>query len=179
MRNPGALGTLLAITLVGMGKSGGGSKGLSPSQPLTARWKACLIFGGAFSGVSFMTQAYVGTFDPTMEKGFLFAGTGFGLSAVILLATLAKELPALGRSREIIAGAGVGLANTLCIPLTMKAYSCFPPEIVLPVTVVTPMAFNLIIARLAYREHLARIVWTGCIMAIISVAAIAYGSKLK
>ncbi len=173
----GAAGTLAAMVLVGLGKTPQNADTVSPKAPVTTRWKIFLMLGGAFSGMSFMTQAYVGTFHPEAKFGFLFAGFGFGLAGVILLITMASRLRRILSWRELLGGAGVGVLNTVSIPLTMKAYSCFPAEIVLPVTVVTPIAFNLLIARVIWREHLSRVVWAGCILAMIAVAAIAYGSS--
>ena len=176
----GAAGTLLAMVLVGLGKSPAQDSSLATAAaPVTARWKLFLMLGGAFSGLSFMSQAYVGVHHATIQKGQLFAMVGFGLAGLILLATMVRESRRLWSWREIIGGAGVGVLNTVSIPLTMKAYACFPPEIVLPVTIVTPIAFNLLIARVLWREHLSRIVWAGCALAIVSVTVIAYGSKVK
>ena len=178
----GAAGTLLAMTLVGLGKTPAQDASLPPANavpPITARWKLFLMLGGAFSGLSFMSQAYIGIFHATVQKGQLFAAVGFGLAGVILLASMPRQWGRLWSWREIIGGAGVGVLNTVNIPLTMKAYACFAPEIVLPVTVVTPIALNLLIARVLWGERLSRVVWGGCTLAIISVAVIAYGSKMK
>jgi len=48
-------------------------------------------------------------------------------------------------------------------------------EIVLPVTVATPILLVLIIGRVFYKEHLSAAAWGGCVLGALAVAALAYG----
>ena len=165
----GVIGTVGALVLIGMGRQRQESVG-GPS--IDNRWLPLVLAGGALSGLSFMSQAYVGTRYGGPDHAFLFCVAGFGSSALILLALVRDRKQALLARREAAGGILLGAINAMVLPLTLRAVGALGAEIVFPITVTTPMLLVLIIGRVAYGEKLNRLVWTGCILAAVSVAVL-------
>ena len=169
----GAIGVVVGLAFVGLGNRTGGES----QERAGAEWARLIALGGALSGVSFMSQSYVGLRHPGMDSGLLFSVAGFGLSAAILLLTLVRESREfVRRRRELAGGILLGIGNGIGLPLTTAAFEHLGAEIVLPVTVASPMVLVTLIGAIAYREKLTRLMWLGCILAAFSIAAIAYGS---
>lgn len=169
----GAIGVVVGLSFVGLGNRPEG-EGRTRAG---AGWARLVALGGVFAALSFMTQTYVGLRHPGLDSGQLFTVAGFGMSAVILLLTLIRDpLTLVRRRRELGGGIVLGVGNGIGLPLTMAAFEHLGAEIVLPVTVASPMVLVTLIGAIAYREKLTRLMWLGCILAALSIAAIAYGS---
>ena len=166
----GAVGVLVAMVMVGSGKTSVAGHRTSP------RWKWLVLGGGLLSGLSFMTQTYMGLRHPGFQASLLYCAVGYAVSALILLGASVRSRLALWRRRELVGGVILGLGYAALLPLTLRCFHYFSSEIVLPVTVASPMVLTLVIGAVAYRERLTRWVWAGCLLAAASVAIMAWGS---
>jgi len=166
----GAVGVLVAMILVGCGKTAVAGHGTD------AQWKWLVLGGGLLSGVSFMTQAYMGVRQPGFRASLLYCVTGYATAAVILFWAAVWGRVALWRPREMAGGVIIGIGYAAFMPLTLYSFRYFPAEIVLPVTVVSPMVLTLLLGTLVYREHLSATVWCGCLLAALAVAVLAFGA---
>lgn len=176
----GIAGVLAALALVGNRRRevrGPGS--VKPDDrrlAISPEWKRRVMWGGAFSGLSFMSQAYVGIRHPGLAPSLLFVCAGFAVSASILLATVIRRPRVLLQRREMLGGILLGVGNVLGLPLTLAAFPYLGSEIVLPVTVTSPMIIVLLLSAAVYRERLDRWTWAGCCLAALAVGLMAWGS---
>lgn len=169
----GAVGVFIALVMVGFGKNRDTAQGRS----VGAAWLTMLLAGGLLSGLSFMTQTYVGMRHPGINNSLLYVCIGFGLSALILFLFVARDpCVLLRRKRELVGGVGLGMANAAGLPITIMVFKQLGAEIVLPVSVTSPMILVLILGVVAYKEQLSRLTWAGCLMAALSVGLLGYGS---
>jgi len=161
----GLAGVCAALVLLGLGKPA--EKGVHPAAG--ARWARLAAAGGAFSCLSFVIQAHVGSLYPTHK--FIFGVAAYSLSALLL------RRPARFRLRhERLGGIVLGAVNAASLPLTLMTIRSLGAEVVLPVTVATPTLLVLIIGRVFYKEHLSTVAWVGCVLGALAVAVLAYGS---
>ena len=167
----GAAGTCVALVLIGMAKR----TRRADVAPVPRRWFPMLIAGGAFSGLSFMTQTYIGEAHSSFHFAFLAIGA-LG-SALLLLPTMLLRHSLPGRVREIAAGIGVGVLSGIGILLTLAAFEHLSSAIVLPFSVTTPVLLMLLIGHFAYREHLDPRQWAGSLVGALSVLLLALGSR--
>jgi drug/metabolite transporter (DMT)-like permease len=171
----GGVASFAAMFILGMD---GRSRDAKP-DPRNREWSRLVMLGGMLSGVSFMTQTYVGVRHPGLDPALFYCAAGFSASAVILLFPLLRTPMHLVRPRILLGGLALGLGNSMSIPSVLKSFETLGPEIVLPVTVISPMVCVLLLGRLAYRERLSRMTWVGCLVAIAALAAIAYGNLVE
>ena len=165
----GLAGVCAALVLLGLGKPS--ANGLHKTAG--ARWARLVTAGGAFSCLSFVIQAHVGTLYPAHK--FVFGAAAFGLSALLLLIPMLRQ-PELFRLRhERLGGLVLGAVGAVSMPLTLVTIRQLGAEVVLPVTVATPILLVLIIGRVFYKERLSTAAWIGCVLGALSVAALAYG----
>lgn len=166
----GLAGVCVALLLLGLGKpaTDGAHRGTGP------RWVRLVAIGGAFSCLSFMCQTHVGTLYPAHK--YQFGLTVFGLSAVLLLPVMLRDRSRFVRRRECAGGVALGLVNGAGLPLAMETIRQLGAEVVLPVTVATPILLVLVIGRIFYKEHLSAAAWVGCVLGALAVAALAYGA---
>lgn len=166
----GLVGVCTALVLIGLGK---------PAQNVAqravgGRWARLVAIGGAFSGLSFVIQAHVGTLYPAHK--YVFGATAYALAALLLLPPMLRR-PDLFRLRhERLGGIVLGAINAASMPLTLVTIRSLGAEVTLPVTVATPTLLVLLIGRVFYKEHLSVAVWIGCVLGALAVAALAYGS---
>ena len=164
----GALGTCVALVLIGMGKRTRTQDG----APVPRRWLPMVIAGGAFSGLSFMTQTYIGEVQRPFRFVFLIiASLG---SALILLPIVVRHR---ATSREVIAGVAVGCMSGVGLLLTLAAFEYLGSAIVLPFSVTTPVLLMLAIGHFVYRERLSRPQLAGSLIGALAVLLLALGSR--
>lgn len=169
----GTTGVLTALVMIGT-RSDSASTCVHPAG---REWLRLVMAGGALSGLSFMTQTYMGLRHPGFDNSMLFIGIGFGLSAVILFLTVVGEPRILlRRQRELAGGIILGISSTVGLPLTILAFGKLGAEVVLPVSVTSPMVLVMVLGIVVYGERLSRLMWAGCLMAALSVGMIGYGS---
>jgi drug/metabolite transporter (DMT)-like permease len=169
----GAVGVFAALAMIGVG----GRPDPSGAHPVGREWLPLVLLGGVFSGVSFMVQTHVGLRHPGLGDGLWLVGLGFGQSAVILLLSVARDSRILWRRRrERLGGMVLGVSNAVGLPLTLLAFRHLGSEIVLPVSVTTPMVLVMVLGSVLYKERLTRLTWAGCLLAAFSVGLIGYGS---
>ncbi|NLC59253.1 MAG: EamA family transporter [Armatimonadetes bacterium] len=167
----GVAGTCVALLLLGKARPSQevGTPGVNP------RWLKLVMAGGAFSGLSFITQTHVGVLY--VEHSFLFVSTGFFISALILLPGMLRARGSFGHRRERTAGLGIGSVNALLGPVGLAAMHHVGAEVMLPVSLVTPIVVMLLVGHFAYRERLDRLGWAGSLAGLASVALLALGSS--
>jgi len=159
-----------ALVLLGLGKpSANGAH-----QTAGARWARLVAIGGAFSCLSFVIQAHVGTLYPNHK--YVFGTAGFGLSA-LLLPPMLRRPERFRLKHERLGGIVLGAVNAASLPLTLLTIRSLGAEVVLPVTVATLILLVLIIGRVFYRERLSAAAWIGCVLGALAVAALAYGGQ--
>lgn len=169
----GSAGVLAALIMIGMGRP--------PSSPqiraVSHAWLPMVLAGGAFSGLSFMTQTYAGLCHPGVENSLLFMFVGFCFAAVILFLSVVRDPRILLRQkRELAGGVILGLSNTIGTLLVLLTFRKLGAEIVLPVSVTSPMILIMILGVVFYKEHLSRLMWAGCLGAALAVGLIGFGS---
>jgi len=165
----GLAGVCAALLLLGLGKQAenGVHRGIG------GRWARLVAIGGAFSCLSFVIQAHVGTLYPAHK--YVFGVAAFGLAALLLTPMLLR--PERSRLRhERLGGIVLGAASAASMPLILTTIRSLGAEVTLPVTVATPILLVLIIGRVFYKEHLSVAAWIGCVLGALAVAALAYGS---
>jgi drug/metabolite transporter (DMT)-like permease len=165
----GLAGVCAALVLLGLGKPS--ANGVH--QATGARWARLVAAGGAFSCLSFVIQAHVGTLYP--EYKYVFGVAAFGTATVLLLPLMLRDRARFMRRRELAGGVIFGAVNGAVLPLTLVTIRQLGAEVVLPVTVATPILLVLVIGRVFYKEHLSTAAWIGCVLGALAVAALAYG----
>lgn len=165
----GLVAVCAALVLLGLGKPS--ANGVQ--RTTGARWMRLVAIGGAFSCLSFVIQAHVGTLYPVHK--YVFGLAAFGTAAVLLFPVMLRDRSRFARRRECVGGVALGLVNGAGLPLAMVAIRQLGAEVVLPVTVATPILLVLVIGRVFYKEHLSTAAWIGCVLGAIAVAALAYG----
>ncbi|MBM4084776.1 MAG: hypothetical protein FJ272_08310 [Planctomycetes bacterium] len=158
-----------ALVLLGLGKPA--ENGVH--RATGARWARLVAIGGAFSCLSFVIQAHVGTLYPNHK--YVFGAAGFGLSALLLLPPMLRQPARFTRRRERGGGIALGVVNAATLPLTLLTIRQLGAEVVFPVTVATPILLVLVIGRVFYRERLSAATWIACVLGALAVAALAYG----
>jgi drug/metabolite transporter (DMT)-like permease len=140
--------------------------------PVPRSWLPLVIAGGGFSGLSFITQTYIGEVQRPFRFAFLmFASLG---SALILLPFVLKRR---ATRREVLAGVATGCMSALGLLLTLAAFAYLGSAIVLPFSVTTPVLLMLVIGHFVYREHLARPQLAGSLIGALAVLMLALGSR--
>lgn len=171
----GVFGVFVALALVGYG----GKTNSGNHRGNAKEWLRLVVAGGALAGLSFVSQTYVGLRHPGIDNSLIFICLGFGLSALLLFFLVGRDPRVLLQSqRELTGGIALGVSNTIGFSLTILAFKEVGAEIVLPVSVTSPMILVTLLGVLVYGERLSRLTWTGCGLAVLSVAAIGYGSIL-
>jgi drug/metabolite transporter (DMT)-like permease len=160
----GAVGACAALVLIGLG-------GRSSATSTPRRWLPMVLAGGAFSGVSFICQTYVGEVQRPFRFAFLAIGA-FGSAMILLPLTWST----LWRRREMTAGITIGAMSGIGMALTLAAFADLGSAIVLPFSVTTPVLLMLVIGHFAYEERLGRTQMAGCIIGAGSVLLLALGS---
>jgi len=169
----GITGVCAALVMIGVGRN----KEDSGPHAASARWLMYVLAGGALSGVSFISQTYVGTTHTPHKR--LFVAAGFLISALLLApAALRNGLRFRGR-REPIGGLLIGVCNGVVLPLTLALIQRIGSHVVLPVTVAGPMLLMLVIGRVFYRERLRHVAWIACIVGGAAIALIAWGQAMR
>jgi drug/metabolite transporter (DMT)-like permease len=166
----GAVGTCLALVLIGRGSREPSMKKIVPRA-----WLPMVLIGGAFSGLSFITQTYMGRVQPAHSFAYLAIGSFF--SALLLLPTLLREPVLWTRSRERLAGITIGAVSSTGMLVTLAAFKYFSSAVVLPVTVVTPVVLVLLIGQVVYKEKLSRLEAAGSVTAVLSLLLLTLGSS--
>lgn len=169
----GLAGVCGALILMGLGANAGATE----KRPLNAPWLRAVIPGGAFSALSFASQAHVGMRHPGMQNGLIYLTLGMAFSALILAAILWRRRE-FGACRERLAGLGIAVVMILAMPLGMAIMRGVGPAIYFPGTVAMPIVVMVFVGHVAYREHLNRHTLAGCLLAAGSVALLAYASAV-
>ncbi|MCB9768688.1 MAG: DMT family transporter [Candidatus Omnitrophica bacterium] len=164
----GIAGVLLGLLSIGYGTWRGGR--------VDPRWFPLVSGGGALSGLSFMTQTFVGLRNPEVSGLLTYLTIGFLTSALFLIPFLPPLNRLIRMRRELIGGAIIGLANSLNLPLMLGAIHHLGEEIVLPVAVVTPMVLVMILGHFVYGERLTRTTWAGCLLVAGAVGLLVSGT---
>lgn len=165
----GLAGVCTALVLLGLGKPA--ANGVHTTAG--ARWARLVAIGGAFSCLSFVIQTHVGTLYPAHK--YVFGVAAFGMSALLLLPVMLRDRSRFARRRECAGGIALGVFNGVTLPLTMVTIRQLGAEVVLPITVATPILLVLVIGRVFYKEHLSVAAWVACVLGALAVAALAYG----
>jgi drug/metabolite transporter (DMT)-like permease len=166
----GLAGVCAALLLLGLGKPA--ADGVH--RATGARWARLVAIGGGFSCLSFVVQARVGTLYP--EHKYVFGMVAFGASAVLLVPIMLRDRAHFTRRRECVGGVTLGVVNGGVLPLTMITIRQLGAEVVLPVTVATPILLVLILGRMFYKEHLSTAAWGGCVLGALAVAALVFST---
>lgn len=169
----GLAGVCAALVLLGLGKP---SKN-GVHRTTGTRWARLVAAGGAFSCLSFVIQAHVGTVYPGHK--FAFGLVAYSLSALLLVAAMLRRPERFRLRHERLGGVVLGAVNAASMPLTILTIERLGAEVVLPVTVAAPILLVLIIGRIFYKERLSTAVWIGCVLGALAVTALAYGSAGK
>jgi drug/metabolite transporter (DMT)-like permease len=165
----GFAGVCAALVLLGLGTPS--ASGVH--RTTGARWARLVAAGGAFSCLSFVIQAHVGTLYPAHK--YAFGAVAYALAALLLLTPLLRRPECFRRGHERLGGLVLGAINAVSMLLTLVTIRQLGAETVLPITVATPILLVLLIGRVFYREHLFVAVWIGCVLGALAVAALAYG----
>ena len=165
----GAIGTCIALVLIGIGSGG---KGVNSNANVPRRWLPMVIAGGAFSGLSFITQTYVGEVQRTFRFTFLMLAS-IGSAAILLPVVLPHRVT----WREAIAGVSIGLMSAIGMLATLTAFRYLGSAIVLPFSVTTPVLLMLVIGHFAYRERLSRPQFAGTLVGALAVLLLALGNR--
>ena len=165
----GAAGTCAALLLIGIGN---GSRVHGSAAP-PPRWLPMVVAGGAMSGLSFMTQTYIGETQREHRFTFLMAGA---FAAALILLPLALRPETRWSRRELLGGVAVGVMSGAGMLLTLAAFAHLGSAIVLPFSVTTPVLLMLVIGHFAYHERLGRAQLSGCLVGALSVLLLALGS---
>lgn len=165
----GVICTCLALILIGAAKPGENKPAAVPRE-----WLPMVLAGGAFSGLSFMTQTYIAVRQP--QAIYQYLTLGFGLSALMLLPALLTNLPVRSRRRECIGGLAIGSLTGLLMPLSLKAVGYLGSAVVFPITVTVPVIAVLIIGHFLYHEKLDRLQLAGSLTGVFAVLLLALGS---
>jgi len=166
----GVTGVCLSLVMMGVSSSRKGTT----TTAISRKWLSMVIPGSAFSGISFITQTHVGMFYPGHAALFIFSS--FTISTLILLIFVRSRKGKLYRPSEFKAGIFIGIVTSLGMFLTLVLIRLVGAEIVLPVTVASPIILMLLIGHYVYHERLSRYAVIGCIVGALSVALLAYGS---
>jgi len=165
----GLAGVCAALVLMGMIRKNG-----EGARPVTSLWLRLVAIGGLLSGLSFITQTH--TAECYRGDDYLYLSVGFLFSAVVLLVFMFRTDGAFRRKRELIGGAAIGAYNYIALPLILGCMRELGAEVVLPVTVATPIILMVIIGRLVYKERIGGVGVAGCVIGAVAVALIAFGS---
>jgi len=76
-----------------------------------------------------------------------------------------------------MAAGALGGINGADMPLTILSINLMGSQVVLSVTVATPILLVLIIGKVFYGEHVSGRAWAGCVLGAISVAVLACTGK--
>ncbi|MEI6972144.1 MAG: DMT family transporter [bacterium] len=166
----GLAGVCAALVLLGLGKPA--ENGVHRS--IGARWARLVAMGGAFSCLSFVIQAHVGTLYPAYK--YVFSVAAYGLAALLLLPAMLRRPERFGLRHQRLGGIVLGAVNAATMPLTLLTIQRLGAEVVFPVAVATPILLMLIIGRVFYKERLSAAAWAACILGALAVAALADGS---
>lgn len=169
----GLAGVCTALLLLGFGKPAANFV----HGATVPRWTRLVAMGGTFSCLSFVVQTHVGTLYPAHK--YVFGVAGFGLSALLLLPPMLRRPERFRLQHERLGGVILGAVNAATLPLTLMTIRQLGAEVVLPVTVATPILLVLIIGRVFYKERLSTAVWIACVLGALGVAALAYGGKAQ
>jgi drug/metabolite transporter (DMT)-like permease len=165
----GLSGVCAALLLLGFGKPT--ENGVH--RTTGARWVRLVAVGGAFSCLSFAIQTHVGTLYPTHK--YVFGVAAYSLAALLLRPAMLRRPARFRLRRARLGGVALGAVNAATLPLTLVTIRQLGADVVLPVTVATPILLVLAIGRIFYREHLSPTAWTACVLGALAVAALAYG----
>jgi len=166
-------GVCVALILLGLGTRQNGQSVVG----INRKWLMMILPGSALSGLSFISQTYVGTIQPA--HSLLFLCSGFTVSLLILAPIVFFGNGFEYRSRERIAGVLMGIGMVLNVPFVMWAIQAVGAALVLPVTVASPIILILIISHFVYRERLPPVEMAACLFGTLSVALLSYGSSVQ
>ena len=165
----GVVGVCAALVLLGLGKPAENDV----RRETGARWAKLAAIGGAFSCLSFVIQAHIGTLYPTHK--YVFGAVAYALAALFLLPPMLRRPDRFRLRHERLGGIVLGVINAVSMPLTLMTIRSLGAEVTLPVTVATPTLLVLVIGRVFYKEHLSAAAWVGCVLGALAVAVLAYG----
>jgi drug/metabolite transporter (DMT)-like permease len=160
----GILFTLIGLIMIGISNSSDDiHKGFSK------RWLKLVMIGGGLSGVSYCNQTYIGTCHPGISSllVFIFWVNIFSVSILSIIAGYFKLK--LFRRREMIGGFVIGVLTNVALFFTIFSMKFLGSEIVLPVSIASPMVIMLLIGHFIYHEHLRPLSWLGAGITIISL----------
>jgi len=163
-------GVCAALLLLGIGKP---AENGMPRDTGT-RWARLVAIGGAFSCLSFVIQAHVGTLYPAHK--YAFGAAAYALAALLLLPPMLRRPERFRLRHERMGGVVLGAVNAASMPLTLTTIRSLGAEVTLPVTVATPILLVLVIGRIFYKERLSTAAWIACLLGALAVAVLAYGS---
>jgi drug/metabolite transporter (DMT)-like permease len=78
---------------------------------------------------------------------------------------------------EIIAGAATGLLIAALLPLTQLALQYLKPEVVFPVTVVSPAILTLLMGHVIFRERLSKTCWAASLAGVAGIAVLSIWAR--
>jgi drug/metabolite transporter (DMT)-like permease len=163
----GLSGVCIALLMLGLAKKGD----VVGEHAISAPWIRLVALGGALSCLSFISQTHVGTLYPDFK--FTYGAIGFGIAALILFPRGQLGTLSLGSSQEKVGGLLLGVMNATMQPLTLYSMKEFGAQVVLPVSVATPIVLILIIGRIYYKERLSLLALFGCLVGAVSVTVLA------
>lgn len=166
----GLIGTISSLIIIGFsGLNKESNKIINP------KWVKLVMIGGLLSGVSFINQAYIGLNFPGIENILIFIFWANLFASVILAGLLFYSKFKFYKKPEFIGGNIIGILSSLCVLINLYLMKYFSAEVVIPVTIVTPMVLMFFIGRFYYKERLSKIIWAGCILAIFSITLLTIG----
>jgi drug/metabolite transporter (DMT)-like permease len=170
MISAGIIGSIVSLVIIGISGSNGSSK-----IPINPKWVKLVMVGGILSGVSFVNQAYIGINFPGVDNILIFVFWANLFASIVLAGLIVYSKFRFYKKQEFIGGNIVGILSSLCVLINLYVMKFFQPEVVMPLTIVTPMIVMFFIGRFYYKEKFNKYIWLGSILAIISITLLTIG----
>lgn len=170
MVSAGLIGSIASLIIIGLSNTNSGSK-----TAINPKWVKLVMIGGLLSGVSFVNQAYIGLNFPGIENILIFVFWANLFASIVLAGLILYSKFTFYKRPEFIGGNIIGLLSSFCVLINLYVMKFLQAEVVMPVTIVTPMIIMFFIGRFYYKEKLNKYIWAGSILAIISITLLTIG----
>jgi drug/metabolite transporter (DMT)-like permease len=161
----GIFGSITGLILIGISSLNENNN----INGISKRWVKLVMIGGVFSGISFINQVYIGTCHPGIHPLIVFIFWMSLFTMIILSILIFYTKAKILSKKEIIGGLSIGFLANISLFFTIFSLNYIGAEVILPVTVATPMVLMLFLGHYLYGEHLNIKALTGAGIAIFSV----------
>lgn len=163
IRFSSAAGIVLTFAALALMAFAGGAK----AGGVTARWKAFVLVGWLFSGLSLSMQFLATWYDPGSSMAFTLAGY---LTSFVVLFSVSIWRRDLHVSRlEFLCGGIYGVVQVLSAYMLFYVCRYIAGYIVFPLTLILPIAVMMLLGKFIYGEKVTHIGW---LTVFISIAGI-------